>query len=1019
MNVMIQRYIRTLFLSLSFALPLLLTSCVEDVFGSDEETRSVKLHLKVDLPSMNVMTRSDISEGLDMRVESLWVGVYSTNGNKELTGSTVAENPQSEEHNNNKAYVDIEAKSGSSYIVAVANYANRTVIDEAGNQVSLETALKNADTWDKFMGISALWNADGHVSTDVPVNALLMSGNYMESNHPDGSYTEIQPVSIPRDGALDGSIHLRRVVSQVRFNVSYDENNISDFEVLGWRVCNIPNQSWLAERSTGILNAGDVKSASSGRPSYQNSVESSLVEQNGKTVSFDWWQLENKRTGLNPPADMTDAVKAYRYREEEYKDASGLNTGKYKSLVSSAISTDPNNNATFVELKVRMRLRVDENGEKLNDNTYRVFDGVYTVHLGYFEGSGVEKAKDFNSRRNSKYTYNVTVKNVNDVMVEAKKEGENSPGAEGFISDVTDAFVQLDAHYGEYNIYLSDTDLEQFEYLIRAYDQNGNIVYIDSKDTSTVPSAGSTNRKYLNWVQFRKTTGANVLTAYKPANTSGTYYLDEFKAGIQNKTITSGYYTVFFNEYVYEDNTNGNESSGEAWHGYVNRPDRQVWIRVQEHKSADTESRYFRSKYAFSQHSIQTYYNTSSATALGVEHINESYGLNLRANSHGSDDDNGRYNTARFIRNGTWSNNSYEWSSYVSETTAQTVNAINNIQGVTRDKVTHPLRALVAYSGSLTPPTYDPDQTSYDPDQTSSRQYIDARNACTNRNRDLDGDGKIDANELRWYVPTSNQLIRIILGRRSLTDPIMDYRANSTLASSINDDLPSLVIYGSNGRSIWAMEGVSTSDWGDHQYYHGTPWNVRCVRNLGTNMGSTRFNTVATPAFRKRSNATNTVEMVYYDSKSIRTEKLTRIIPHTIADQDYNRVYKAFQYSDVQKLGTLNGYNTYGGDWANWLRSVNPCSALNTTNSTGWRIPNQKEIIVMLTLGIYPTAVNFMPSATFSFYNTSGKGEWSNSNINTNKFKVMCTTVWGLGTQAMYSDINNKDTEVRCVRDVD
>lgn len=1017
MNVTMTRYIRNLLLAIPLAMLLLTASCVDDLFDRDGEGQPVMLHLKVDLPSMNVMTRSDISEGLDQRVEALWIGVYSAVSG-ELTGSTVVDNPESQEHNN-PANVDLEAKTGSSYIVAVANYAGRTVIDKDGNTLSLETALANADTWEKFMGISALRNADGQASADVPVNALLMSGNYMEGTHPDGAYAEIQPVVIPRSGTLAGSVHLRRVVSQVKFNVTYNEKNISDFEVIGWRVCNLPNQSWLAERSDGTLNAGDAK-IFGGKPSYQNTLESSIVEQKGSTVSFDWWQLENKRTGLNPPATMTTDKAAYQYREQEWKDASGLNTGKYKSLVTSATSDDPNNNATYVEIKVRMTLKVDENGNSITGSKYRVFDGVYTVHLGYVEGAGAAKAMDFNARRNTKYTYDVTINNIGDVMVEAQSDQENAPGAEGIVSDVTNAFVQLDAHYGEYNIYLSDADLSEFEYLVRAYDENGSLVLIDSKEASSIPASGSARRKYLDWVEIRSTTGANVLAAYQPVSKGGTYRLDEFKKGISDGTVKAGYYTVFFNEYVYENTTDGNESSGQAWHGYVNRPDRQVWIRVQENKSSDSESRYFVSKYAFSQHSIQTYYNASSATALGTEHVNESYGLNLRQTKSGSDADNGRLNVSKSLVpsttewdwgkleyvtvEGKWSDNTYLWSDYV-QSIAQKVNAINT-QGVSRPETTNPLRAIKTTTGT---------GSSYDP-QPNSTVVVEAIQACMNRNRDLDGDGYIDAGELRWYVPTTNQLIRIILGRRSLTDPIMDYQANSSLASGNNEELTSLIVYGSNGKVLWAMEGVSTSNWG--QYVKGAPWNVRCVRNLGTDMSGTSFNTVATPAYRARSGATNTVEMVYYDSKSIRSEKMTRIIPHTVADQDYNRVYKAFQYSDEFYLSDLNGYNSYGYDWANWLRSVNPCSGLSKLNGTGWRIPNQKEILIMLTMGINPSA-NYLPSATFSFYNNSGVGGWTNSDLNISNFKIMCVTKGGNGTQAPYTSGIYSSAKVRCVKDVD
>ena len=44
-----------------------------------------------------------------------------------------------------------------------------------------------------------------------------------------------------------------------------------------------------------------------------------------------------------------------------------------------------------------------------------------------------------------------------------------------------------------------------------------------------------------------------------------------------------------------------------------------------------------------------------------------------------------------------------------------------------------------------------------------------------NRNRDLDGNGRITADEIRWFLPTSGQMLRLILGRNGLKTPIMNY----------------------------------------------------------------------------------------------------------------------------------------------------------------------------------------------------------------------------------------------------
>lgn len=989
-----------------------LFSCADDGLYSDGgEREPVTLRLKVQLPVVSVMTRSDISGDIDRRVDKLWIGVYQADGEGLLTGSATLSPGKVFDPTHNMEDVGVETFTGRSYIVAVANYDNRYAMDADGKRMSLAEALEKADTWQKFQMLSVMWQSDGRVSTDVPLNPLLMSGHYIDGNHADGSYVQIQPVDIPKSGSLAGAIHLRRLVSHVRFNVDYNSANITDFEVIGWSLCKVPNQCWLSERNTETLNPGDVRTVAD-VPSFQSTVESTLIDKSGGKWSFDWWQIENKRTGIDIKDMPSDP---YQYREKEFKDpTTGANTGKYCSLVNSADSDDPNNNATYVQFRVRMKLNVDENGIKLPSGQSRVFDGVYTVHLGYCEGTGVDKAKDFNIRRNSEYTYNITINNVNSVMVEAEKKDENTPGAEGIVSDVVEEFVDLDAHYGVYNIYLTEEDLTKnygqktFNYLIRCYDENGALVEIDSSDPSTVPAEGSSKRKYLDWVELRRTTDALTLSPYKPHTYKDTYRLDEFKKGLEDGTIDPGYFTVFFNEYAYETSADGNESSGTAWRGYVNKPDRQVWIRVLVHRSFDGECSYFKSKYAFSQKSIQTYFDissTGSETAIGMEHINESYGLNLRATTHGSNPENGRYNVAQYLKSGSL------WSAFVNFNLLQDVNAINNL-GVSKDATTYPVPALAAYTGN------DITIDDYDPDQSKSAKFIEAIGACANRNRDLNGDGKIDNSELRWYVPTTNQIIGIIIGRRSLATPIMDYSANPKLNSSKTGEDPYLLIYGSNKSTVWCMEGTSTSGWMVH--YNGRPWNVRCVRNLGTNMGNVVPELPVKPAFRRRSGDNNTgiVEMIYYDGKTVRADKMARIIPHHIADQDYNRVYKAFEYSKPLTLGSLNGYNEYGGNWTDWLRTVNPCSGVTGLNGSGWRIPNQKEITIMMTFGITP-ATSYMPSATYSFYKNNGVGNWSNSNLNDTDYKVMCITNNGNATQQPYSAFSGSGTTVRCVRDVE
>lgn len=1024
-----------------------LAGCTDEIEYPDDEGagRPVTLSVNVRLPEMTRISRSDMAAGLDSRVESLWIGVYSASS-QQRTGVYSETGLNASPTHDYPEPVKINAETGRSYIVAVANFEGRSA-HNGTEVVSLEQALSDADTWEKFNNLSTMFDTEGDINADVPLNVLLMSGHYIDGTHANGDHTQIEAVTIPATGTLPGAIHLRRTISQVRFNVTYNPDNIEDFEVVGWTVHNVPNQSWVYEHTGGTLNAGDLRTVGT-KGSYQHTPTTNVVTHNGNTYSFDWWQVENKRTGLEPPESHNKKGDYYSYREEEFKTDAGLNTGKYKSLVGSADAADANNNATFVELRVRMSLKVDEKGDKINGA--RVVDGVYTVHLGYCEGSGKSKAQDFNCRRNSKYTYDVTINNVNDILVEARKEGEPTPGGEGMVSDVTEKYVELDAHYGVYNIYLSEEDLyptiadRSFDYMIRCYDENNQPVDIDSRVPSSVTAADS---KYINWVEIRPTTDAYTLAPYKPrGNNSDTMTIQEFWDGVKNHTVTPGYFTVFFNEYVYETATDGDEEGSTAWHDYVNKHNRTVWIRVLVDQSTDGESSYYNSKYAFSQRSIQTYYNTNAETknALGVEHVNESYGLNLRTNfRQGDNDNNGRYNTAMYVAGGSsgwdpnnWTNGTYLWSSFVNVEEPQYVNAINTqdvVQPAFDKDNPHALPALVQLKS---------EHTKYDPDLTDNARVIEAINACMNRNRDLNGDGYIDAGELRWYVPTANQYARIILGRRSLSTPIMDYSrltripyfegdkvvlGNNNVAEN-NGLVTSLLIYGSNNKNniVWAMEGLSTST---NRTYVMDPWNVRCVRNLGVDMSGVTSNETVKPAYVERSK--NIIELKYYDQQSIRQEKITHMYPHHIANQDYNRCYKAFEYSEqLFSIGMLNGYGEYDiYTWSSWLTAKNPCEVTDTgilqyyLEGDGWRVPNQKEIAIMTSLGVIPTEARygFGLSATFSFYDQQGYAFGMNPDVTgnldyTNRFVMVPRFDFALTQQAVGA---LSDAYIRCVRDVD
>lgn len=1068
-----------LFISLALTT---LSSCVDDFFDRQGEKcpegEPARISVTVDTGNMRVLTRGDMQQGLDNLVSDLWVAVYNVSTGQRTGLTVVGDINENLDHDFRK--VDIEALSGDSYIVGVANATHRYAsADDSGKLIPLQEALQNADTWDKFRAISAAFDSEGNCVTDAPLNAPVMSGTFTSEEHKDGSQTENQIVSIyPGISTPSGAVHLRRLISQVKFNVGYNKANIKSFEVKSWKVVNIPTHAWLLEREEGQNPVNAIDTRPAGSTHLYDTPDMTDFEAKGDTYTFDFWQLENKREGRMPP-EGSSPVEAYRFREKEYKNEDGSNSGRFVSLVDNRTPDAPNNNATYVVMNVVMEMLKDENGDDIGSVgvSHRLVETQYLVHLGYVEGDAMKRATDFNCRRNSRYTYNITVNNVNDLLVEAKAEtadGEINPAVEGFVTDITDSYYNVDCHYACMNIYLSSEDIKSFEYYISAYDLEGREVTINSLDPSTVPAAGSKRYMYMNWVELRPTSSQTVLARYKPAkgtNADGqTFTLDKIKG---NASMKAGWYTMFINEYVYEEgelNRNpedadyGNETGSTAWQGYVNRPDRRVWLNVEGSVSADGKSMYYKSKYAVSQSSIQTYYNDEAKLALGVEHDNESLGLTLRnsfnpfRNSSGSQVNintspgrnraAGRYNIAQYIAGSTgtgltWRNDNYQWSNHINVTSPQTVNAVNN-QGVVlaaRD-ATNPIPLPEIRTATISESQLSNAMIRLEPDYGSrARKYIEAITACLNRNRDNDGDGRIDASELRWFVPTAAQYVRIILGRRSLSDPIFDPGDMTRLSNNTgtnNGQNSRLLAYSSDGRMMWLMEGLSFSEYRQWPSDMSTPWQVRCVRNLGAN-NSIISSTPSNSAAFVRREGTNIIDMKYYEDKSIRKEAYySSSMPmpvHHINDQRYNRCYRSFEFFDSviglnDKRLELNGKTI---EWSSYLKSKNPCRILDYTGKKGWRVPNQKELTILGILGVsnlnLPSGNVYQVSCSYSFFDFSGYTPGANptdpvsggSITSQYRFPMKIVSSSGQSTQSESMNnivVNSAYFGIRCVRDV-
>lgn len=1073
---------------LSFILLALgFTACSADEIeapGYVAEGEDAQVSLKIDLDDIAIKSRADMSADLENKVECLWVAIYNASTGKRTFSQFYTPNDNFPEPTTG-TISDINTKSGNSYIVAVANYDNATGIDvNDKTEDNLKNLLDKAENWDDYRAIAVKQHLDGEkIRIEVPAEAIVMQGSYRENGHTN-DYSEdesVETVAIkPGANTLTGTIHLRRIWTQNKFTIKPSDNIIS-MELVDVEVLNVPAITWLHGRPQGseaneqnilsYANAGDAYEPTANvnhgmyreSPTYTPTSMTVTTDADGRpNYAFDYWQFENKRT-----ATQITTNGDYSLREKEYKDPTTKeNTGIYTSLCGESGTVTLDNNATYVRFTARIRYIVDDItspgqiSDQIGNVKYRNAEATYVVHLGYIG----DDATDFNCYRNSKYTYNITVKSVDNILLEAYKEGENQPGAEGSVTDVTDEFFNLDAHFNVFNIYLTKQELEGFTFSMTTYEDDTphNITNIDDATLgmkNNVPtSTTDPNWKYYNWIQLVENEGWTDTNPNKIAKfpnltlgdteKSKVLYLNDIKAKAGKLTNENDgiCFTVYVKEYTYEADYGeagyGDESIKKEWIHYVNQPSRTANFNVAYKVSEDKESQHFKAKYALSQRSIQTYYDIAAAesgngTALGVEHVNEVFGMNLRwtipvpnddDDYKGYDPDNGRYNVWQALGGadgGTTATNNWGTTDILNLEELLNVNPVNNVE---QTKYSNHLNfnggtkyvpAMQTITSGLSGTTgyYDSRASSYDPQTNdATAQYIQAIFSCMNRNKDENGNGQIDAPELKWYVPASGKYLRVILGRNNLVTPLMNYE-QETLPQGCADDFNTLYHFISSDRKIiWADEGMSSSRFYDLNVWSHAPWQVRCIRNLGTDLTSVSTGEKVTPAYNDTDVDTDNtkggvIKPTRYFGGALRNPTTSPLPTHKTSDP-YNRL--ALYGFEIAPAGNGNTENyereaglytiTYNADGTattgvsaieanytaikNAIDMASPCEKLNKNSGrTGWRVPNQKEIVIMMRAGVISKSGYY----TYSRQQWTGNLSTTNNSWSSNGGIMCCT----------------------------
>ena len=574
---------------------LVLTGCRDDLeigYGHEViegEEASVTLNLTV--PEFAVYTRAagvaPESESAKT-IESGWLGVFRVDGEK-IGQTTFTSNNKSLHSEYGIIELNVKTISGEAYIVAVGNPKGNYGTLDGQSRKDLLTLLQEVKNWDEYCKIARVLITPNNIfrngASNFVMSGVYTSKKYDNDDNGEDVYTPEKVIINPRENKLSGSIHLRRLDSYNLFNITVNEN--ITLTPVSWSVYNVPGLCYIYEQdknaSDDYFEVGNDFSnynniAYHNSEIYESQWFDKKTDNQSQSYTFDFYLLENRHKGIIENIPDIVNYNPFNLREAEYKiDGEGnvvsidvqnkdvTNTGWYRSLVKrkGEVPAKPsgekdlkNNNATYVVVRVKMSYYYNSTKNNYDPVPYdsnnsdlvlRTADVKYTVHLGYCKGEGLEKVNDFNCFRNSKYTYTLDIKGVDNVRLEAQKEGEYQPSVEGIVTDKEGDITNLDSHYGVVNIKLTDNERKNLVWMVQTpYGENDVITMIGGNiNNITVPrtvintslpeiKAVLPTNQFYNWVQIVPTPDGNTITDWGDKRISGNdnanniMYLDDF-----------------------------------------------------------------------------------------------------------------------------------------------------------------------------------------------------------------------------------------------------------------------------------------------------------------------------------------------------------------------------------------------------------------------------------------------------------------------------------------------------------
>lgn len=949
-----------------------LASCVkENISAPDHGEGTVYLSLNVLSDGMDqVIVKSpwDPNDANERAVENLRIYIFSK-ATDNLVGYkyfskddlTFTDDSSQPGYDRTATVSNIPTSTGEVYIYAIANArtSQYKVTDDAILDID-ESNLSHL-TRETFLSATCTRQLGSINPAD---NRFVMSGFANDGKHVTiarKGTTQQAEITSPTDDDHK-RVKLYKILSKNKITV-VSENGVT-FKPEYMEIHNVP-------QVYGLMRGNNVA------PSGFENFDRIIWSEN----SYQCYLPANVQTATASPTSFNDREK------NTYDD-----TGK-KTFVNAPA------NATYVVIHGKY-----QGGDYAGDLSY-------TVHLGDFS----KHPEDFSVAANSNYEYTLTIRGVNNFIAESRKEvGKDDPGSEGVVIFKGTDILEVDCHYEARAMKFSMSELNQiinvdhYGYILKIQtafcetismivDGDGKIYDAAEFKTQSNPTVLTTvgadgmpvdasrilisGDADFDWVRFVKNTGATYSTpkynvgclvqnsgtsthsisdvcAYPGrANTQTIFQFlrDLYKAG---KEQTASYFnatdeqsdkvvyvTCFVDENYYADKN---------WTEYVNKSEpRRMYFANELFVSADGQSSFAKAKYVVSQKSIWTFYELNpTLKPFGLESVSEE-------KAQGVD-----------VVSGT--NQSKEWWD-------GRASAISN----NRNK---------GFYANSTKSTGKQDI------------YKDAYKACMSRNRDEDGDGTIDENEIKWYLASVDQYKGMWAGEEAFDTDARLFKATESEWTDLKTAFDSNggnnngalkkwhYFTCSSANTFWAEEGCATGT-------DGSATMVRCIRTLASNSEGLES------AETYYSYKDNIVELKLNDV-ALRTHQSGGFQTYFERGKDSNKLYKKFKiasanltggpYSKTQVISTAKG--------SGFINASDDVCQKAAGYGGSWRVPNQRELSIM-------SAVNKNLTDLYSCTSFTGvqSGYYKGGTGNEYGF-VLAGTQMTVAISATYN--------VRCVMDV-